>query len=121
MRCVGPSTPAGVELPLKNGTLTCEVRAAVEKSGNGKIAAEAKLADVKFTDGTDLFVFDGVSVAGATIDSAGRRLRIDGIDIVAPPLPRVDIGRFTWKGTRLKFDDQAVSRPASLALDDTGV
>jgi len=38
----------------------------------------------------------------------------------ASPLPRVEIGRLAWTGNAIRFDDAAVSPPASLAFSDLG-
>ncbi|MDP9175054.1 MAG: DUF748 domain-containing protein [Planctomycetota bacterium] len=36
-------------------------------------------------------------------------------------LPRIEIGRFAWKDIHVQFDDQKMSPPSSLALDDAGI
>jgi hypothetical protein len=36
-------------------------------------------------------------------------------------LPKLEIDRFTWKGVRLQFDDQAVTPNSSLCISDAGV
>ncbi len=39
----------------------------------------------------------------------------------ATPAPRLEIGKFIWHGVHVHFDDEAVSPPQSIGIDDVGV
>jgi hypothetical protein len=41
--------------------------------------------------------------------------------VVAVTMPKVEIGRFTWKGVGIQVRDQAVSPPTTMAITDAGV
>src|SRR5262249_40416912 len=74
---------AGVESQLKSATMTCDLHASVAPKAGGQLDAEAKVSNIKFTDGQqELFTFEGMSLAGATIDPADSRVRVETIDIV---------------------------------------
>jgi hypothetical protein len=164
----GYLNPLGVESTLTDATMRADLRAAVALTQIGRIDADARLSNIKFTDGgRELFGFDTAHVSGVSMDRS--RVRVESVDLSGPrviarraadgnvsalglrtkptasagagrptpatpaaapspvtaspasPLPRIELGRLTWKGVDLQLADDAVTPPTNVRINDAAV
>ncbi len=92
---------AGIESDLKSGRLTCQTSADVTIAANGPLVVNARLTQVKWNDGGELFALDDVRIAGLGL--APGSVHVDSVDVVGPRLAarREASGAFSAGGFRL--------------------
>ncbi|MCE9592879.1 MAG: DUF748 domain-containing protein [Planctomycetes bacterium] len=68
-----------------------------------------------------------LSVPAASADAPARAVAAAPVATTrpatgpAPSLPRIELGRFTWGGLRMKLIDQQVQPPAAIEITDAGI
>ena len=94
-----------LEPTFENGTLTCDLRAAVAVASDGTIRADASLRNVSVTDGAaELLALDAVGISGFSLERIGSRLRVEAVDVTGPRLAarRTADGAISALGLRMR-------------------
>jgi hypothetical protein len=80
----------GLESCLTDGSLACELTAALTPGDGGTLRGDAKLDRLSFSDGAEeLIALSGGTVRGLTVDRRDNRVRIDAVELAGPDLRAV--------------------------------
>ena len=79
-------TAAGLSSEWKDGSFSVSADGEMALNENGGITANARLADLRLADGSELFALNEARIKGIGVDPHTGTLRADAIDISGPSL-----------------------------------
>ncbi|HSV12746.1 MAG TPA: DUF748 domain-containing protein, partial [Tepidisphaeraceae bacterium] len=95
----------GVESHLQDAAFSCSINGSVSLDADSKLRADANLETISLSDGgIDLLKFPAISMAGASLDPATGRIRVDALEVSGPTtsLRREHDGALAALGLRTK-------------------